>query len=399
MPRRPTIFLSAAEASGDEHAANLLRSLRERVGAARFVGVAGPRMAAAGCEVLADLTGRAEMLLGPVLRLGYYVRTVGRLKRRIAELRPDVVVPVDSPALNWHLAAAAKRVGSPVVHYIAPQVWAWATWRVRKLSRLTDAVACILPFEQAYLRRRGVRATYVGHPIFDTQPPPPRPPDITDAWCRGTWRVALLPGSRPGELRHHARPLLAVARAIRDRWPAARCTFAAADADAADTIRSALGGGAEEVDLTVGRRSAPDVLADSHFAVAASGTVCLQAAWLGVPMVIFYRAGLLSSLLYHALGRTGILLATPHFALVNILAGRALVPELVPWRRNKRRLIDTVLEVMDDVGYLNQTRQRLLSMVRPLRAPAGTRACDNAAELVLRHLRPASPAGGGAAHG
>ncbi|MCK4601825.1 MAG: lipid-A-disaccharide synthase, partial [Phycisphaerae bacterium] len=279
-----TIFFSAAEASGDEHAAHLIRALRSRLPNARFVGAAGEKMAKAGCEVLADLTHNASMLGGPILRLGYWIRTVKSLQRKIKKIRPALHVPVDSPAMNWHLARAAKQCGSAVVYYIAPQVWAWASWRAQKLARLTDHVACILPFEEDYFRRRGVNATYVGHPLFEALPKRPEHlPDILSAWADGTWRVALLPGSRPGEIHDHAPAMVEVARKICSRWPAARCTFTARSEDSARILRRACRG--QKMEISVGKTH--EVLAESHFAVAVSGTVTLEAAYFGVPMVIF----------------------------------------------------------------------------------------------------------------
>ncbi|MBN1553224.1 MAG: lipid-A-disaccharide synthase, partial [Phycisphaerae bacterium] len=140
---RPVIFLSAAEASGDHHAANLIHALRKRFPDARFLGAAGPAMAAAGCESIIDLTAKASMVAGPLTNLRYYRRAVRLLQKAIREARPDILVPVDSPALNWHLAKAAKAVGVPVMYYVAPQVWAWARWRIKKVRRLTDHVACL----------------------------------------------------------------------------------------------------------------------------------------------------------------------------------------------------------------------------------------------------------------
>jgi len=270
-----TIFMSAAEASGDEHAARLIESLRLRVPEARFIGVAGPRMAEAGCEVLADLTRQASMIGGPFLRIPYYVRTIRRVQEQMRELAPDLHIPVDSPAMNWHLADTAKSIGAGVVYYIAPQVWAWAPWRVRKLARLTDRVACILPFEQRYFRDRGVKATYVGHPLFETLPERPAElPDLAEAWSEGSWRVAMLPGSRPGEIRHHTPALLASAAKITRRWPRARCTFTARTDQAAQAIRRASGN--TDVNVAVGRMR--EVLSQSHFAVAVSGTVTIEVA-------------------------------------------------------------------------------------------------------------------------
>ena len=244
------------------------------------------------------------------------------------------------------------------MYYVAPQVWAWATWRIKKLRRLTDHVACILPFEQDYFRSRGVAATYVGHPLFDELPPPRAAgdcPDLIDAWHGGTWRVAMLPGSRPGEIKNHATAMQETARAIRARWPEAECTFCAADETAADRIRREIG---TEPTLAVGRTA--QVLAESHFAVAASGTVTLKIAHFGVPMVVVYKA---SRLGYHLLGRW--LLHTRQLSLVNILAGRKIVPECMPWFGNVGQLIDTTLEAMNDYGWLVAIRQKLLDLTAP----------------------------------
>ena len=378
---RPSIFLSAAEASGDEHAAHLIRAIRRRLPGARFAGVAGEAMAEAGCEVVADLTAKASMLAGPLMDLPYYIRQVRKIQQTIRRMRPDVLVPVDSPALNWHLAAAAQSVGVPVTYYIAPQVWAWAPWRVKKLARLTDRVACILPFEQEYLRRRGVAATYVGHPLFDTLPPrPAEPPDIVDAWWTGQWRVAMLPGSRSGEIRGHTPALLETARAIRSRWPAARCTFTARTKENASAMRRICE--PREIDVAVGRTR--EVLEGSHFAIAASGTVTLEVAHFGVPMVIFYRAALPLRMLYTTAAWW--LLRTENFSLVNILAGRRVVPELMPLRGSSRTLAAAAMEFMADPGALIETRRRLIELVDPLRVEPPNSAADNAAELVVRTI-------------
>ncbi len=369
--------MSAAEASGDLHAGRLIEAIRRRMHSARFVGVAGPHMAAAGCEVLADLTPKASMLGWPILRLGYYIRKIMRIQKLIRRLRPDIHVPVDSPAMNWHLMKAAKKVGTPVVYYIAPQVWAWASWRVKKLAKLTDRVACILPFEQEYLRSRGVQATYVGHPLFDTLGQRCQSePDTLHAWWTGKWRVALLPGSRRDEIKSHTPALLDVAEAIRRRWPGSICTITARDEKTAEIIRKLCGETTVEIAVTRTR----EVLAESHFAVAVSGTVTLEAAYFGVPMVIFYRVNRLA----YGLGRW--LVHTPHLSLVNILSRRRIVPELMPWHGGTKELVRVVMELLSDVGYLVQVRRELTELVKPLRVEPPQTASDNAAELICKLL-------------
>jgi lipid-A-disaccharide synthase len=388
MTAGPVIFITAAEASGDRHAAELIRALRVRLPEARFVGAAGPEMARAGCQVVVDLTQRASMLLGPLASLGYYRRAIKKLRNAMAEIQPDIHVPVDSPALNWHLAKAAKQLGVPVMYYIAPQVWAWAPWRIKKVRRLTDHLACLLPFEEDFFNRRGVAATYVGHPLFDRLGPQRKEencPDLLQAWLDGTWKVALLPGSRPGEIRKHTGPLLRLAGAITRRWPDAKCTITAANQDAEQNILAAISEAnngqhqARPCDIVVGDTAA--VLAKSHFAVAVSGTVTLEVAHFGVPMVVVFRV---SRLAYNLLGRW--LLRIKHFSLVNILAGRAIAVELIPWFGNEKKLLATVVEVMEDIGGLVATRQKLLNLTAPLEADRSGGASANTAEIIATML-------------
>jgi len=380
MEREPTVFVTAADVSGDIHAARLIRALSDRLGRARFVGVGGRHMAEAGCDLLDDTTARASMLGHSFAHLLYFHGLIRRVAAAMDEYRPAVHVPVDSPAMNWHLARAARKRHIPVMYYICPQVWAWAPWRVRKLRRLTDAVACILPFEPCYLRPRGVNAHYVGHPLFD-ELPGADPPDLHEAARTGAWRIALLPGSRAGEIDRHAPALAAVYDRLRRAHPQAEFTFTAFGAEAADHIRAAAG----RDDLPIEISRTPEVLRRSHFAVVTSGTVTLEVAHFGVPMVVFYHVGRLG---YHLLGRW--LIRTRHLSLVNILAGKELVPELMPWFGDAGLLTEAAEEMLADPDRLAATRQALLELVGPLKAGADATAADKAAELVVRTM-----AGGG----
>jgi len=378
MNDAPTIMITAADHSGDAHAAGLIEALRRRLPQARFVGMGGAQMAAAGCELLADVTRRSSMLGSSFRQVFYFLRLIRRLARAMDECCPAVHVPVDSPAANWHLARAARRRGVPVVYYIAPQVWAWAPWRVRKLRRLTDAVACILPFEPDYLRPRGVNAHYVGHPLFDGLPEAD-PPDLASAARTGRWRIALVPGSRVAEIAAHAPALVTVMDRLQSLHPQAEFTFTALSEEAAGMIRHAAG--RAELPTQVGNTAG--VLARAHFAVVASGTVTLEVAYFGVPMVVFYRVNRWA---YRLVGSW--LLRTRYLSLVNILAGRELVPELMPWYGDPELLVRRAQEVLTDLDGLERTRRALLELTAPLR-PAGAGAADNAADLVLATMRRA----------
>jgi lipid-A-disaccharide synthase len=373
MKASPTIFITAAEASGDAHAAGLIHALRRRLGDARFVGIGGPAMASAGCELVAEPVKRAAMTTGALAHLGYFHRIIRQTRRAMGEIRPDVHVPVDSPALNWHLAKAARKLQIPVAYYIAPQTWAWAPWRVRKLRKLANAVACILPFEEEYFRKRGVNAHYVGHPLFDDLPPAD-PQNLTAAASSGQWRLTLMPGSRESEIRHHAPALVKAMDALGERYSQASFTITAINAEAADTICKSTG--RDDLPIEVGNTS--EVLKRSHFAITASGTVTLQVAHFGVPMVVFYRVGKWP---WRLLGRW--LIRTPHLSLVNILAGKRLVPELMPWFGDSDELLRPAEKMMGDVAGMEKLQQELTQLVAPLQVSLPGSAADNAARVVL----------------
>lgn len=374
----PVIFITAAEASGDAHAAGLILALRRRLGQAQFVGVGGPRMAQAGCRLVAQPVERAAMTTSAIAQAPYFWKVIRTAAAAMSQLHPAVHVPVDSPALNWHLAKAARRRGIPVAYYIAPQVWAWAPWRVKKLRRLTDAVACILPFEEQYLRSRGVNARYVGHPVFDNLPPA-QPPDLAAAAAAGDWRIALLPGSRPGVIRHHAPALALVMDRLRAKFPKAQFSFVASDEQAAGRIDRAVGdrpAGAEKLPIVVG--PVEETLSGCNFAVATSGTVTLQVAHFGLPMVIFYHVRRLA----WPIGK--LLIRTRYLSAINILAGRELAPELMPWFGDAEALAERAINLLENPTQLAAQQRELLELVAPLRVNPPGSAADNAADLVIR---------------
>ena len=372
---QPIIFLTAAEASGDTHAANLITVLARRLPSARFIGVGGPRMAAAGCELLEDVTAHASMLLGPLTKIPYFRRVIAQVDQAMAQTPPDVLVPVDSPALNWHMASAARRRGVPVMYYVAPQVWAWGPWRVRKVRRLTDHVACLLPFEPEYFRQRGVPATFVGHPLFDHVPP--REPAPVQPPADDAWRIILLPGSRPGEIRNHAAAMVRTAELIRARHPRAEFTICVENDRAAGQVAELAG---TSLPIVAGRTH--EIMARSHFAIAKSGTVTLETAYFGLPMVVVYRA---SRLAYNLVRWW--LFRTKYLSAVNIVAGREMVPELMPWGGNVDELANAALRQLENPQALLAKSSELLALADTLRPPTGQSPSEGTAELVLRTMK------------
>jgi lipid-A-disaccharide synthase len=320
LPARPLrVFVACAEASGEIHGANLARRLRA-LAAARgapapeLFGFGGARLRDAGVETLAEPGARAAMLGGGVLAaLPYYVDLLEQAGQLFRDRSPDVFVPVDSPALHVPMARIARRYGRRVVHFIAPQLWAWAPWRARAYGAAVDLALTILPFEPAWFARHGVVTAHVGHPLLDQLAalPPPPPPDARAA-------LALLPGSRRGEIRLNLPWMLGALDELRAAQPGLDVVVAQATEEHAELVRSLVPESAG-VRLAFGNLHAE--LAGARAALAVSGTVLTDLLHHRIPAVVVYRVGSR----WKALGRG--LLTTPWFASTNLIAGAAVLPE------------------------------------------------------------------------
>ena len=223
------IFFSVGEPSGDLHGANLIRELQARDPRIECVGFGGPKMSAAGCNLLVDLTQLAVMwFLRVLLNLPKFWRLVQQADDYFKTNKPDAVVLIDYPGFNWHIARKAQEHGIPVFYYGAPQMWAWASWRINKMRRLVDHVLCKLPFEAKWYQNHGCRATYVGHPYFDEM----RQQRLDDAFLSEETRksgklVTILPGSRTQEVQDNLKWFLVTAAKIEKQVPGARFAIAA----------------------------------------------------------------------------------------------------------------------------------------------------------------------------
>ena len=377
----PAIMLVAGEASGDVHGAALCRALRERAPGARLFGMGGARMAAAGMDVLEDVTARAivggtEAAAG-VLPL---YRAFRRLRAHLSGAeRPHALVLIDFPEFNLRLARAARRRGVPVVYFIPPQIWAWRGWRVRAMRRRLALVLAVFPFELAFYRRARVPVEYVGHPLIDA---------LATAPTRGAARtrlglapdaqvIGLLPGSRRGEV-ERLLPIMRDAMAhIAARRGTTRFVLALAP-----TIDSALV--ARHLDarsITVVRDDVHDVIRACDVVLATSGTVTLEAAILGAPMVVCYRVSPLSALMIRSLIRV------PWMSLPNLVLGRPVVPELFQEDATGARVAAEALRLLDDAGARDAQRLAFCELAGGLGEPGvGARA----ARLVLAATRAAS---------
>ena len=335
MPNLKPILFTVFEPSGDVLAARLIAELKQRRPERPIVALGGPAMAEAGAELLEETTGHAKMLVGAVTEARELLRRVGVVKQWLHEHEPAAFVPTDSPAANWSMCKAVRKrhPATPIVHLVGPQLWAWASWRIGRMRRLSDHVLCLLPFEPDWFGSRGVPGTFVGHPLFQEPSRAERPPATADdgaALAAGEPRLAFLPGSRPKELKQNWPTMRAVYEKLRHRHPKLAVAVAAADATRAKELALACPGGRLPRGMQMVTGDAQGVLDWADVALVVSGTATLQAASRRTPMVVLYRIGRPAWEVARRL-----LISTRTFSLPNLIAesagGERVVPELVPF--------------------------------------------------------------------
>jgi lipid-A-disaccharide synthase len=380
------IMISCGEASGDLYAAALAAELRERVPGVEIFGFGGPRLKAAGGELLGEFTRFSVTGLIEAVRV--VPRSIAMLRRLIgaaAERRPDVFVAIDFPDFNFRLMSALKRLGIPVVYYVGPQLWAWRPARMQTLKEGADRILVIFPFEAQIYRDAGVDARFVGHPLVDiAKAGQPRSSFLRD---RGLIpeapTVALLPGSRPNELEHTVPRMVAALPLIRARVPDVQFTVACAPnlEDWQFAPLMTAGEGLNRPVLVHDRTD--DVIASSDVAITASGTATVQCALHERPMVVVYR---LSPLTY-LFGKPFVKIDT--YAMPNLIAGRHIVPELIQDGFTPPRVADETVSFLTDRTRHARTREALRRVREQLGSPG---ASGRAADAVLQLTRGAKAA-------
>jgi lipid-A-disaccharide synthase len=378
------VAIVAGETSGDALGAALIGELRARSGPIEIRGVAGPAMRSAGCLALADADELAVMgLIDPLKHLPRLLRLRSMLINRIGAWKPDVFIGIDAPAFNLGLAAHFKSRGIATVQYVSPQVWAWRPGRVRKIARRCDLVLCLLPFEPEFYRSHAVRAEFVGHPLADQIPLVP-----DRAAARATLGVdahaaalALLPGSRVGEVQRLAPAFIATAVELSQRRPGLQLLAPMANAAVRAVFERALAAAPQSarLDLRLLDGQARTALTAADAGLVASGTATLEALLCRCPMVVAYRVGAVTALLL----RTLRLVRLPYFSLPNLLAGEALVPEFLQEAVSSENLGGAIERALDDIARREYLQRAFLQVHESLRAGGAARA----AEAVLQLLR------------
>ena len=403
--RRGLLF-TGFEPSGDDHAAAVIQELRRRHPDPEELPIyawGGPKMERAGA-VIVERTGESAVVgmpgLGKIIehhrinaRIATWLKTgpLAALRQGRGESggasagTPPVLVhvPVDSPAANFPICRMTRSAGFKVVHLVAPQVWAWASWRIKKLKRLTNQVLCLLPFEEEWFMARGVPARFVGHPLFDepvnTAEIQPRVDRLIEHGGSGYPKIALMPGSRPTEMARCFPVLLDAYKRIKADFPEACGVVAATKPETAQKLRemaSGLGGWPAGLQMVAGDTDAAVAWCD--FALVVSGTVTLQIARQLKPMVAIYRP---SKLVYYCIGKW--IISTRLFTLPNLIAGRTIITELIPHFGDGEALAVEIIKLMRRDGYAEEQRESLAAVVRRF---SGKHAAIESADAIERML-------------
>ncbi len=381
MAEGPLIWLLAGEASGDILGYRLMQSLKAARPSLRFAGIGGPRMESTGFVSLFPIRDLAVMGLAEILpRLRSLSRRLDEAVADIGAKRPDLVVTIDSPGFALRLLAKIRPLGIPRVHYVGPQVWAWRENRVRKFPGLWESLLCLLPFEEAFFARHGLPARFVGHPVLQSGA------DQGDgARFRHTHGIAaeapivvLMPGSRRTEA-PRLLPVFGRTMALLAQDFPALVPIIPSSPSVADVVAKAARGWPVRPVIVTDVDDKHDAYAAAGAALTKSGTSTLELALAGVPMAVTYRVNPLSA----ALARR--LIRVPHVAMVNLLAGRELVPELLQQDCRPDRLRAVLRSLLTDQAAAGAQRAAFAAIMATLAAPAGLPS-DAAAAAVLEVL-------------
>lgn len=372
------LFFIAGEESGDTHGAALIEALHAQDPTIACVGYGGAQMAAAGMTLRENLVALAGIGLDFLTKLPRFAAIQRRIVAELYREPPAAVILIDYPGLNLRVAQAAKARGIPVIYFISPQVWAWGERRIELIRRVVDRMLVVFKFEEAFYRERGVAATFVGHPLLDrVRPLASRETFLQRLNLRASApTVAFLPGSRPTEIRRHLPVVLEVARGLKYAMPELQCVLprAAGLAPALfDPLRRR-----PELGITVVDGQPYECVASADAALVASGTATLEAALLQCPMLIFYKTSALTYLFARRLVRL------PYIGLVNVVAGRQIVPEFVQHDAVEEAIVPPLHQLLTTPAQREAQRVSF----RELRAQLGEPgACARAASEILSFLR------------
>jgi lipid-A-disaccharide synthase len=374
------VLIMSGEASGDLHGANLAREIRKQDPSIALYGVGSKQMRDAGVRMLADASEISVVGITAVLtHIGAIYRVFTKLRRFLKDERPEVLILIDFPDFNIRLGKAARKLGIPVLYYISPQVWVWRKGRIKTIAGMVKAMIVVFPFEVPLYEKAGVDVRFVGHPLTDVVRS-----DLTAGQARQVFglettrrTIALLPGSRTSEIVHLLPDMLKAAKILLSRFQDLQFLLPVAPTVDRDFVRSFVEQGGVPVRMVEGRTY--DALKASDAAIVASGTATLETGLMALPMVIAYRVSAFNYFILTKLAR-----GVKNVGLVNIVAGKRIVPELVQNDSTPENMADSVTKMLSDPACYKAIADDLAG-VRAQLGEAGASA--RAAAVVMEVLR------------
>jgi lipid-A-disaccharide synthase len=367
------IMIIAGETSGDIHGAKVVRAMQKRNNELFFCGIGGGALNAAGVRLLIDASEISVVGITEVFsKIPNILKGLRVTKKALKTLHPDLLILIDFPDFNLHLASSAKKLGIPVLYYISPQIWAWRPGRVKRIGELVDHLAVILPFEEDFYRGHKIPVTFVGHPLLDTHVSPKK--NTLNGRTKDNPVIGFLPGSRDGEIARHLPIMINAARNLHKKLDNVKFLISLAPEVKSTYVERIIKKHKTEFAFELVADSSEKVFERSNLVVAASGTVTLEAAISGTPMVIIYKVSPIS----YWVGRA--MIQVKHIGLVNLIAGRKIVPELLQKEASPNRISDTVFEMLRDPSGLERVRLELLNIRDLLGGPG---ASERVADIAL----------------
>ncbi|HOP40679.1 MAG TPA: lipid-A-disaccharide synthase [Geobacteraceae bacterium] len=371
-------MIIAGEASGDLHGSGLVRECLALDPTLHFLGIGGSLMRAQGVEILVDARDMAVVgLVEVAAHFPIIYRAFRKMGRILREDPPNLLVLIDYPDFNLRLARVAKAAGVKVLYYISPQVWAWRVGRVRKIARLVDRMAVVFPFEVPFYEKEGVPVSFVGHPLVDSVRPTMSAADARDAFGVDPSRrtIGLFPGSRKQEIRKHLPTLLESARLLAKRFADLQFIIPLASSLDRSDVAPYLDLSDVPVILVEGGQGC-DVIQVCDAIISVSGTVTLEIALLGIPMVIIYKV----SPLTYLVGKR--LIRVDHIGICNIVADKRVVRELIQHEAEPGPITDEIARILTDASYADEIRQGL-ALVRERLGDVG---CSTRVAAIVREM-------------
>jgi lipid-A-disaccharide synthase len=370
------VMIIAGETSGDMHGAKLVKALLKKNNGLFFCGIGGQALRDTGVDILIDAREISVVGITEVFsKVPNILRSLRMVKKTFRTMHPDLLILIDFPDFNLHVAATAKKMGIPILYYISPQIWAWRPGRVKKIDKLVDHIAVILPFEEDFYRKQKIPVTFVGHPLMENSLPTKE--RIDNKWMDDISVVGLLPGSRHGEIERHLPVMIDAARILSKKIETIKFIISLSpdveEKQVTEIVRKYKG----EVDFELAPGNVRNVFERSKVVVAVSGTVTLESAISGTPMVIIYKLSPVSFWLGKAMIRV------KNIGLVNLIAGREIVPELIQGNASSKMIADTVFKMLSDPSGLKKLSLELLTIRDKLGGPG---ASERVADIVFRML-------------